>query len=158
LNTFRMFGLLEGDRVEASSTGAVSMDEILRSGVRGAPDIDAIAVRHNHGIAILLWNYHDDDVAAPDAAVRLLVSGGPAGGQETLIEHFRIDGLHSNAYAAWKRLGEPSHLSSDQLELVQATGQLQPLDSPHWVQATNGQIKLEFNLPRQALSLIRIAW
>jgi xylan 1,4-beta-xylosidase len=158
LNAFRMFGLLDGDRVTAMSSAAVPMDEVLQNGVRGNADVNTIAVRHPNGLSILLWNYHDDDVAAPDAPVKLFISGIPAATRETLIEHFRIDGLHSNAYAAWKRMGEPAQLSSDQLELLQAAGQLQQLDSPHWMQIKDGQIMLEFDLPRQALSLIRIAW
>jgi len=158
LNAFRMFGLLDGDRVTAMSSAAVPMDEVLQNGVRGNADVNTIAVRHPNGLSILLWNYHDDDVAAPDAPVKLFISGIPAATRETLIEHFRIDGLHSNAYAAWERMGEPAQLSSDQLELLQAAGQLQQLDSPHWMQIKDGQIMLEFDLPRQALSLIRIAW
>ena len=156
LNAFRMFGLLDGDRVSASSAGALPLDEVLQAGVRGLPDINVIAVRQDHQLSILLWNYHDDDNPSADTPVRLLVSEVPA--KKSVIEHFRIDGMHSNAYTAWKAMGQPSHLTGDQQELLQATGQLQPLDSPRWVQVANGQIKLEFNLPRHALSLVRIEW
>ena len=158
LNAFRMFGLLYGEHLPVSSTAAISMDEILQSGVRGSPDVNALASHRESHVAILLWNYHDDDVTAPDARVRLLVSGIQVLGPRVLVEHFRIDGTHSNAYAAWKHMGEPMRLTGEQQEQLQAAGQLQQLDSPRWVELANGEVKLDFDLPRQALSLVRISW
>src|SRR6185295_6543582 len=43
LNVFRMFSKLTGRRLPALSDGAVSLDEILRGGVRGKPDVAALA-------------------------------------------------------------------------------------------------------------------
>ena len=40
LNLFRMAGLMRGDRVQLTSSGAAGIDAILQSGVTGAPDID----------------------------------------------------------------------------------------------------------------------
>jgi xylan 1,4-beta-xylosidase len=67
LNTFRMFGLLGSDRVKATSSGAVSSEEVVRDGVRGRPDINVIAARKEHQVEILVWNYHDDDSPAAAA-------------------------------------------------------------------------------------------
>ena len=67
LNVFRMAGLMSGERVATSSTGAVPLKEILADGVRQAPDVDAFATKADREAAVMLWNYHDDDVAAPDA-------------------------------------------------------------------------------------------
>jgi hypothetical protein len=39
LNVFRMAGLMSGNRVSTSSTGQLSLDQILKEGVRQAPDI-----------------------------------------------------------------------------------------------------------------------
>jgi xylan 1,4-beta-xylosidase len=158
LNTFRMFGLLNGERVAVSSTGAISADDMLQSGVRGRPDIDAIATRHDREITILAWNYQDDDVPAPDAPVDLLVTGIPDGSKKALLEHFRIDGTHSNAFTEWKNLNSPPHPTSEEQKRLESAGQLQDLNSPQWVAVKDGQIKLNFALPRQGLSLIKITW
>jgi len=158
LNAFRMLGLLDGDRLKASSTAAVSLDEILSSGVRGSPDINVLASGEDRGLNILLWNYHDDDVPAPDAAVRLIVSNIAVLGPRVLVEHFRVDGTHSNAYSAWKRMGAPQQLSAEQLQELQAAGELEQMESPRWAPFANNELRLDLKLPRQGLSLIRIEW
>ncbi|HTJ30492.1 MAG TPA: hypothetical protein VL346_08335, partial [Acidobacteriaceae bacterium] len=54
LNVFRMAGLMSGERVETTSTGQISLDEILKSGVRQAPDIDALATRGTRQAAVMV--------------------------------------------------------------------------------------------------------
>lgn len=158
LNAFRMFGLLHGERVAASSSGAVPVGEMLQVGVRGRPDVNAIATRHDREITILAWNYQDDDVAAPDVPIDLAIAGIPGAAERALFEHFRIDQAHSNAYLQWKSMGSPERPSADQQSRLEDAGQLQPLGSPRWIVLKEGKLHLSFALPRQALSLIRINW
>jgi xylan 1,4-beta-xylosidase len=158
LNTFRMFGLLNGERVAVSSTGAVSADEMLKSGVRGRPDVNAIATRQDREITVLAWNYQDDDVPAPDSPVDLIVTGIPNAARTSLLEHFRIDGTHSNAFAEWKNMSSPSHPTPNEQRRLEDAGQLQELSSPQWIAVKEGQVSLHLALPRQGLSLIRITW
>ncbi len=158
LNAFRMFGLLGAERVKASSSGAVPTDQIVRSGVRGQPDINAMAARNGHDVEILLWNYHDDDVPAPDAVIDMAVSGLPSNIGSGLVEHFRVDARHSNAFTVWKEMGSPESASAVHYESLQAAGQLQLLNSPAWVFFSGGSAHLQFSLPRQGLSLVRISW
>src|SRR5262245_25929219 len=68
LNVFRMFSKMRGRRIAAESDGAIALEEILRSGVRERPDVAALASLDQRQLAVLLWHYHDDDVAGPDAA------------------------------------------------------------------------------------------
>ena len=70
LNVFRMLGMMRGDRVKVESSGSVDVDTIVETGVHQKPDIDALATRSDRDIAILAWNYHDDDVPGPPAPVR----------------------------------------------------------------------------------------
>src|SRR3981081_4724434 len=63
LNVFRMAGLMRGDMVKATSTGAVGLDGILQSGGTAKPDVDALASRAEREVSVTAWNYHDDDVA-----------------------------------------------------------------------------------------------
>jgi xylan 1,4-beta-xylosidase len=158
LNAFRMMGLLGGERVDAQSSAALTTDEVLKSGVRGQADISAVATRKSNEIDMLAWNYHDDDVAAPGAPTELKIDGIPASAKRALVEHFRIDAMHSNAFEVWKATGSPVQPSDEQLRKLEAAGQLQLLSSPEWVTAANGALTLRFELPRQAVSLIRVTW
>jgi xylan 1,4-beta-xylosidase len=94
LNVFRMAALMRGDRVETES---------------GNPGVDALAARADREISVLAWNYHDDDVPAPDADVRLEIAGVPGTVTRALLRHYRIDEVHSNAWTAWKAMGSPQH-------------------------------------------------
>jgi xylan 1,4-beta-xylosidase len=158
LNVFRMFGMMLGDRLKVESSGGVGVDAILATGVRQNPDIDALATRSGHDIAVLAWNYHDDDVPGPPAPVRISLSGIPAATQKVLLSHYRIDQDHSNAYTVWKQLGSPQNPTPEQYAKLQAAGQLQLLESPRWVASQGGRIEVTFVLPRQGVSLMRIVW
>jgi len=158
LNAFRMLGLLGNERVKATSSGELAPEEIVRNGVRAQPDINAIASRKDREIEILVWNYHDDDVPSPAASIDLVISGLPEDAKRGLLEHFRVDSDHSNPFTAWKEMGSPQSPSASEYERLQASGQLQLLNSPAWIAIQQGAIHLQFTLPRQGLSLLRLAW
>ena len=157
LNLFRMAGLMRGDLLRAESSGAVAADAILSQGVTAAPDVDALATRGDREVSVLAWNYHDDDAPAPAAPVQLVVTGLPARSR-VLARHYRIDAGHSNAYTFWKQLGSPQNPTPEQYTAMEAAGQLQMLDSPHWVGTREGKAELSFSLPRQAVSLVQLSW
>ncbi len=158
LNAFRMFALLGQERIAATSSGALSTEEVLRDGVRGQPEINVIGARNNHEIDVLMWNYHDDDINAAPASIDLTIDGLPVATRHGRLEHFRIDSTHSNAFAAWKTMGSPQSLSAVQLSELQKEGQLQLLISPEEIPIEKGVADLHFELPRQALSLVRLRW
>jgi xylan 1,4-beta-xylosidase len=158
LNLFRMAALMRGDRVKTESSGRTPLDTILAEGVRGNPDVDALAVRSDRGISVLTWNYHDDDVPAEEANVRLEITGVPSTATRVLVRHYRIDESHSNAWTAWKDMGSPQHPTPEQHVRLEAAGQSQLADSPRWVDVRGGATKLEFSLPRQGVSLIELSW
>jgi xylan 1,4-beta-xylosidase len=162
LNSFRMFGLLGNERVKATSSGALVSQDVVRDGVRGKPDISVIATRKDkdkaHEVEVLIWNYHDDDLPAAATPIDLVISGLPAKTSRGQLEHFRVDSSHSNAFTAWKEMGSPQSPTPAQYELLQSTGQLQLLTSPAWTPIAQGAAHLQFTLPRQGLSLVRITW
>jgi len=158
LNLFRMAGLMSGDRVPLTSSGAVGLDGILQSGVQAAPDIDGMATCGDREMAVMVWNYHDDDVAAPAAPVHLTLAGLPAGAARPLVEHYRIDADHSNAYTVWQQMGSPQQPTAEQYARLEAAGQLQLLGSPEWMGAKDGKLELRFALPRQGISLVKVSW
>ena len=156
LNVFRMAGFLYGDRLAVESSGAHTVDQIVREGVRQSPDVDALAARGGQHMAVMAWNYHDDDVPAPASQVHLTISGLPAA--SGLLRHYRIDETHSNAYTVWKRMGSPANPTAEQYAQLEAAGQLGLLDSPRWTAIRDGAMVISFDLPRQAVSLIELSW
>jgi xylan 1,4-beta-xylosidase len=158
LNLFRMAGMMSGERVATQSTGQVSLDAMLARGVRQSPDVDAFATLGTRQCAILLWHYHDDDIPAAPADLNLTVRGIPAGVYRALLQHYRIDDTHSNAYTAWKAMGSPQHPTPDQYAALSASAQLQLLTSPVWLEVVDGTVTLPATLPRQATSLIVLSW
>jgi xylan 1,4-beta-xylosidase len=158
LNAFRMLGMLGDERLQVTSSAALPTDDVVLNGVRARPDITAIATRTDHGIQLLIWNYHDDNLPAPDAPIDLTIEGLPPDVTRALSEHFRIDAHHSNSFAVWKQMGSPQSPSPVQYQDLQDAGQLQLLSSPAWISLDQGAAHLQFALPRQGVSLIRIAW
>ena len=158
LNLFRMTGLMAGERVITTSTGKVPLGDLVASGVRQTPDIDALATKADREAAVMVWNYHDDDLPAPAADVQIMVAGIPAGVKRVLLEHYRIDETHSDSYTAWKNMGSPQSPTPEQYAQLKAAGQLQLLNSPEWLDVTGGKVTVETTLPRQAVSLLHIKW
>ncbi len=158
INLFRMAGMMSGNRVRVESTGSVPLDDILKSGVRQQPDVDALATAGNSEAAVLLWNYHDDDVAGPPAIVNLQIKGFPRSQKRALMQHYRIDDSHSNAFTVWKAMGSPQSPTPQQYAQLKAAGGLQLLDSPSWIDLSEGTGTVSFDLPRHGVSLVRFSW
>lgn len=158
LNVFRLFAQMNGRRVASRSSAEVPLEAILRDGVRGAPDVAALTGLEPNRLTILVWHYHDDDLPGPPAHVALDLAGLPSGTSQAQLTHYRIDEFHSNAYAEWVRLGSPSDPNEKQYAQLRAAGALAALGSPEPVSLTGGRAALNFELPRQAVSLLVLTW
>ena len=55
-------------------------------------------------------------------------------------------------------MGSPQNPSADQMRQLERAGQLELLDSPRWIDAPSGVTELNFDLPREALSLVELSW
>jgi len=157
-NLFRMLGLMTGQRVRVSSDGAVTAARVLDTGVRSEPDINALATNAGSKAAILVWNYHDDDVDAAASPVNVHVAGLPAEARVVLLHHYRVDDAHSNAFTVWKKMGAPQMPTPAQYAELESAGHLQLLDSPRWMRRADGGLDIIFELPRQAVSLLELDW
>jgi xylan 1,4-beta-xylosidase len=158
LNVFRLFAKMSGKRLEAESDGAVPLEEILRGGVRARPDVSALASLDQHKLCVLVWDYHDDDTPGPEADIDLLLENLPLVDGQAKVEHFRIDGDHSNAFTAWKRIGSPQQPAPEQYALLEKAGRLATVGEPESVHVAGGRAILKFKLPRQAVSLLQLTW
>jgi xylan 1,4-beta-xylosidase len=158
LNVFRMFSKMTGDRIATESSHAVALDDIVRNGVRAEPDISALASKKGNTLNVILWHYHDDDVAGPDAEIELRLNSLPPNTDRVKVREFRIDDQHSNAFAEWKRMGSPQNPTPEQYRKLEAAGHLAQIGDVQNITAKNGQTVLKLTLPRQAVSLVQASW
>jgi xylan 1,4-beta-xylosidase len=159
LNIFRMFGKLHGQRVNATSSGQISLDDILAHSVRNESDVGVLAAYNTttRTLSAMVWNYHDDDLPKPDAQITLDVSGLDehwGGCQKARVTHYRIDNSHSNSYTRWLEFGAPQDPTTDQIADLKTAGQLQMLGKPMYVPVRDGKVEIEFALPIHGTSLL----
>jgi xylan 1,4-beta-xylosidase len=136
LNVFRMFSLMSGQRLATH----------------------ALASLDQHQLCVMVWYYHDDDLPGPDADVDLTLEHLPIERGNATLEHYRIDEDHSNAFAAWKRMGSPEKPTPEEYAQLEKAGWLAALAQPAAVTVTNSTTTLRFTLPRQAVSLLKLTW
>jgi len=157
LNVFRMLGMMRGDRVAVSGDQAYDAARIQATGVRGArTDIDALAAKDAHGVAVMVWNYHDDDIIDAGAPVELRIAGIPA--RQVQLHHYRIDQDHSNSYATWKRMGSPANPTPAQVAELQKASELAELGPASTLETRDGVATIRMQLPRQAVSLVTLTY
>jgi xylan 1,4-beta-xylosidase len=164
LNAFRLMGMLGrggpcdarscGTWIATESAAALPLNQVVANSVNGAPDVNAVATRNGREVDVLLWNYHDADVAAQPASILLDLDGL---GNAIVEAEFRMDATHSNAFRAWQQMGSPAHPGAEQIEQLQKAGALEQTIADHRVTVHNGKTTLPLSLPRQGLVLIRLS-
>jgi xylan 1,4-beta-xylosidase len=158
LNVFRLFQKMNGQRVAVRSSAEIPLDDILRDGVRATPDVAALTGLEPRRLSILVWHYHDEDLPGPPARVALDFAGLPPELSAARLTHYRIDEFHSNAYAEWLRMGSPSEPNEKQYARLQASGALAALGPVETIAVAVGRAAVNFDLPRQAVSLVTLEW
>src|SRR5262249_1505189 len=84
-NTFRMFSLLEKNRVPVENPKAFDLDALIKDSVRKDADVQAFATRGERALSVLVWHYHDDAVEGPDATVELTLQGVDTAGKQAKL-------------------------------------------------------------------------
>jgi xylan 1,4-beta-xylosidase len=158
LNVFRMFSRMGVTRVFCESDGTVPMETITKKGVRGKPDVSALASRDANRVTVLVWHYHDDDVPGPTASVDLTLDGLPAASHAAVLRHFRVDEEHSNAFTTWKQTGSPQKPTEAQYAQLEKAGQLEECREMESFKWYDGTVDLKFELPRKGVSLVVLDW
>ncbi len=158
LNVMRMYGLMPSDNLlEVESSSPVSARQIISYKVTGNPDVSAIASSSENSMAIMIWNYHDDDILEV-AETEIALKFQNVASDRVKVTHYRIDGEHSNSYEAWKKMGSPQNPTIEQYDQLEAAGQLQLYTSPAYMNVNGGNLDLDFSLPRQGVSLVVLSW
>jgi len=97
LNVFRMYGLMQGNRIKPGNANEISLDSLLKNSAHGnKPDIHALASADKNGISVMVWNYYDADIPKDTVVVTVTVKNIPV--EKLFLQHYRIDKDHSNAY------------------------------------------------------------
>jgi xylan 1,4-beta-xylosidase len=157
LNAFKLLGSLHGNRLPLASDGAMSLADLLQNGVRGEPDVDALAAIDGDRVQILVWNYHDDIVEAEPAEVLLDVALPPAFRDGALVTHTRVDETHGDAFSVWISQGRPANPTADQESALRNGMEPVVLERDRAVEVTNGVVNLSFELPRFGIALVTLA-
>lgn len=156
LNVFRMFSRMGGERLPVASDAAVPLDEMLKSGVRGKPDVSALAARDGKKITVLAWYYHDDDVSGPDADITLDLAGCPDG--EPVVRRTLIDAGHSNSFTAWLAMDSPQKPTPEQIAELEEASELAEATKPASVTRGGATCTVSFPLARQGVTLLELTW
>ena len=157
LNVFRMFGKMSGKRVEVQSDRMVPLDEIVAKSVQGEKsEIGALASIDKKTAGVMVWNYHDLDIAGAAEPVQVILEGIPA--KKVTFTHYTIDSEHSNSYEVWKKMGSPQNPTATQISTLEKAGQLETVGKPKKLDVKNGELKIDIALQRQAVSLIKLDW
>jgi len=157
LNDFKLLGQLDGARLPVTSSGALTIDQIMTNKVRGAQaDVDAMATLNGNAIQVLVWNYHDDLVTVPDSPVHLSVKVPASFGGQVVANHMRVDANHGDAYTVWVAQGSPASPSTTQVAALQAAMQPSPYAPDQTLTVSAGAVALDFTLPRHGVSLVTL--
>lgn len=156
LNVFRMFARMDGQRLSVESDAAVTLDALVKTGVRDAPDISALASRAGKKISVFVWHYHDDDLPGTPAQVTLHLTGVPEGTPN--LTRTLIDQTHSNSFTKWQAMGSPQAPTPGQIGELEAASQLAPATDQTEVNSANGHCEITFKLARQGVTLVELEW
>ena len=156
LNAFKLLGSLDGNRATVTSSGALTLAQILSSSVRQQADVDAMATVDTQRVQVLVWNYHDDLVTVPATPVHLTVQVPSAFGTRVSIDHLRVDDMHGDPYTVWVSQGSPATPTAAQIMQLQQAMQPAELQPPQTVNLAGGVATIDFDLPRFGISLLTL--
>ena len=156
LNIYRMFSMMSGTRINVSG-GKYDLKTMIAKGVRREEaDINAMACKNKNSVAILVWNYHDDDLEVPSSEIEISIVGLPA--TNVLVHEYRIDKENSNSYEVWKKMGSPQKPTQEQIAELEKAGQLKLFTSPEWIKAGTDKTVKTIKLQRYGVSMLKFSW
>lgn len=148
LNVFRLFAKLGTTQLATVNAAQIPLEEVMAKGVQGDADVGSIATRTADGrVALLLWHYHDDDVAGPDAQVSISLKGLKTTPATATL--WRVDKTHANAFAAWQAMGSPQSPDQNQYAQLETASRLTP-------ETITAGKTITLRLPRQGVALLVI--
>ena len=157
LNVFRLFGMMDGKRVEVNGNKMYNLKVVADSGIRGAStDIGGLASINKNGAGVMVWNYHDDDIQNAGEPIEITIEGVPA--KNVQLTQYRIDDTHSNSYAVWQKMGSPKSPTTAQIAELENAGKLETMGKSERKNTSLGSLKVKIILPRQGVTLLKMNW
>ncbi|MGI6366838.1 MAG: GH39 family glycosyl hydrolase [Anaerolineae bacterium] len=158
LNLLRMGALLGHRQLALESSG--ERDPLAEEGLwdgGDGPDVWGLAAQSGDGaLQVLLYSHHDDWERPERSTVTLELEGLPPEAAAARVEHYRIDGQHSNAWAEWLRQGRPRYPAGGQREAILSRAGLELLEPPRELPLEEGALALKLEMPAHSVSLLRI--
>ncbi len=142
-NAYELLAKLGPERVQLAGT---RFGDLVHSFVTRKPD---------GSVQIVVYHFDERNQQSLGAPVPVnLTVEGLGDMKEAQMMHYRIDGEHSNAYAAWVALGSPANPTPAQIQQIKAKSELQTIGPPTILAIEGGRVNLSFELPVNAVSLI----
>ncbi len=157
LNVFRMFGMMKGKRVAVEGNQMYDVKTMVDSSVRkNYNDVGGLATKDKKSAAVMIWNYHDDDVMKAALNVAVTIDGLDT--KVVTLAQYSIDKEHSNAYEVWKKMGAPQQPTNEQIKILEEAGQLQSLGKPVKLDILDNKLMLNIVLQQQGVTLLKLNW
>ena len=157
LNLFKLYAKL-GEQTLALTSGR-DLDVLSfqdEYGTAEGPEIDGWATQTgDDSIQVLLYCHHDDWDVKQTFSVDFQLENLPFAGPVS-VRHYRIDESHSNAYAEWVRQGRPHWPQGAQYDAIKEKDKLELLVPDAKTVLLDSKLKLEFEMPTHAISLLVI--
>jgi hypothetical protein len=107
-NVFKMFSMMEGERVAVESDHAVPLADITVNSVRKDPDVSAYASFDGEKLYLMAWHYHDNDLQGKSADICFVLDNLPVEKGRAEVSCFLVDKQQSNSYTTWLAMGSPA--------------------------------------------------
>ena len=117
--------------------------------------VHALVTRHGEE-SVQIMVYHlaewDYDCTSPDSQeVRILVESLPF--SSFRVDSYAIDAEHSNIYSAWKDMGRPEPLDSQQMAILDRSDDLVGYEQSYTIESADNKFEKEVKLQSNSVSL-----
>jgi len=131
-------------------------DPKIKAECEPEPEVSGMAsISDDRSMQIMVYSHHDDWDVEKEFDIQIEI-GNVQKGDSFKVKHYRIDKNHSNAYTEWLRQGSPDYPSKQAYEQIKSNDDLELFEPEKIMTVTDGRIKLDFELPSHAISLIEL--
>ncbi len=150
-NVFKMFSMMDGERVAVNSDAEVKLDSIVKNSVRGKPDVSAYASFDGERVYVMAWNYHDDDQEGQAASIHFKIENLSFKTGKANVSCYLIDKQHSNSYTKWLSMGSPQNPNEQEYKQLEDAALLEQIKFSPTIPIKNNTIDFDFVLERQGV-------
>lgn len=163
-NLFKIYGSLGHEKLAFSSDSVYGLESkepyrkidehTGRYTGEGEPtEVSGMAVKGKNGeIQILVFSHNNDRDKKETQKVCVTVTGLDE--KDRVLEHYRIDETHSNAYAEWIRQGKPLFPQGEQYASIKKRDGLEKYEEDRTLTVKDGSVQIEFSIPAHGVSYL----